>query len=169
MLNFALAAMEEKIETFYCCLLLMTAILPSRREHLEDLSPRRTWHRFLNEVCWFCDTHRGGQTVTGIAISGSERVPILWVASNGGKAKPKIHVDWLFQTLRKGEFSSESGRASLQAVILEHAVSISRQKVVNYMRRLENDLDKAANMTGTEKCELRCRCNGNICICLTNV
>lgn len=152
-------ATDDQLRLFYHCVLLVAAICPSQKIRHEDSSRNRKWHRFLNDLCWFCDTDLGGKTVTSIAVSKGDRGLEYWVASNHDqvrashdKTRSEKHLTWLFDELKQGDSSSPEDRSALTSVILSHSVSISYKKVRNHMRQLEEYLKQALRSPGLEDC-----------------
>ncbi|KAK4904419.1 hypothetical protein LTR49_026129 [Elasticomyces elasticus] len=124
-------------------MLALSAICPSQRVLHEDSSQNRKWRRFLNDLCWFCDTDLGSKTITALVVSRINGALSFWMASNHEQAKRKEHLTWLFDELKQADKSSVEDRKALTDQVLSKSVSISHKKVKNHIWRLERFLDEA--------------------------
>jgi hypothetical protein len=139
--------MERVLKKFYSSLLLLAVLCTPERGLVVYPNRCAGWQRFLNDLCWFCDTKTAGKTVVTIAVEQSDdNELIFWVASNEGKPKKSSvkakqaarHLEWLLARMQiQGKMSaSQPDLKRLEELILEEAVHISYEKFRHYIYQL---------------------------------
>ena len=89
---------QRLLYRFYEPLLLLHTLGPTTGEHSQPTdsthaipqSRQALRRRFLDDLAYFCDYEKGGDTVTALAIESRPQGPIFWLASNaksGSKVK----------------------------------------------------------------------------------
>lgn len=149
--KYHLVMQAQLIKRFYSSLLLVSVLCPAERGHAVEANRYAGWRRFLEDLCWFCDTKKGGNTVVTIAVeqSAEDRL-IFWLASNEGSPKRTSvkanqatkYLSWLLDEMKKIHASPDPDFQALERRILEEAVKISYEKVNNYVSRLRRLIDQ---------------------------
>ena len=102
---------------------------------------RKIWQRFLNDLCYLCDTECGGRTTVSIAVSESQRGQCFWISANGKLQKA---VDQLKLILKELDSFQENQNTNLEEVkdkVLVAGIGRSSMKVRNYMRELRRYIE----------------------------
>jgi hypothetical protein len=108
---------------------------------------RSEWEEFLDSLSWLCDEKPGGKTVTSIAVSESTTGPIIWIACNDKSNDQRvIHLENVFETLRRLDEHSASSRESIAAAVAKDCVNRSYRRVLNYSNRHESKLKELEPM-----------------------
>ena len=140
--------MDDQLKHFYSCLILMTALRPPRSRQNSSTHPKAGWRRFLNDLCWFCDTETGGKSVVAIAVQQRHSKLRLWLACNQDTAKPLRHLEWILKKLANAHILNQSQINGLETEVLSESVRISRKKVEFHARRLQLRLEDVAEVIG---------------------
>ena len=102
---------------------------------------RKIWQRFLDDLCYLCDTQCGGRTTVSIAVSESQRGQCFWISANGKLQKA---VDQLMLILKELDTIQESQNTNLEEVkdkVLVAGIGRSSMKVRNYLRELRRYIE----------------------------
>lgn len=75
-------------------------------KHQRNEVKRETWERFLDDLCYLCDTEYGGKTTVSIAVSKSKGGQCYWISANGGLQKAVAQLDLILEELSKIEGDS---------------------------------------------------------------
>lgn len=103
---------------------------------------RSEWQRFLDDLCFLCDTQRGGKTTTSVAAEQSQGKVILWLAMNDGDlSETKRYLQNVLDTILDIEKTSARTLQRTDRIVAE-AISRSPQRVANYADRLRNVLEE---------------------------
>lgn len=101
------------------------------------------WQRFLDDVCYLCDTKHGGKSVVSIAVSQWSDRQYFFISANGNlrKAANQLHLvlGELYQIKHKSDVELERTKERL----LDIGVRSSSMKVRNYMRELRSHIRSA--------------------------
>jgi hypothetical protein len=131
-------------ELFYKVLIVLQTLSPSAGI---TKTLRSEWEEFLDSLSWLCDEKPGGKTVTSIAVSGSTTGPIIWIACNDKSNDQRVvHLENIFETLRRLDEHSASNRESVAAAVAKDCVNRSYRRVLNYSNRLESKLKELESM-----------------------
>ena len=130
--------------------------MPTRNEFYGDLAlwstlavgknqrndvKRKIWQRFLDDLCYLCDTECGGRTTVSIAVSESQRGQCFWISANGKLQKA---VDQLKLILKELDSIQENQNTNLEEVkdkVLVAVIGRSPMKVRNYLRELRRYIE----------------------------
>jgi hypothetical protein len=130
--------------------------MPTRNEFYGDLAlwstlavgknqrndvKRKIWQRFLDDLCYLCDTECGGRTTVSIAVSESQRGQCFWISANGKLQKA---VDQLELILKELDSIQENQNTNLEEVkdkVLVAGIGRSPMKVRNYLRELRRYIE----------------------------
>jgi hypothetical protein len=130
--------------------------MPTRNEFYGDLAlwstlavgknqrndvKRKIWQRFLDDLCYLCDTECGGRTTVSIAVSESQRGQCFWISANGKLQKA---VDQLELILKELDSIQENQNTNLEEVkdkVLVAGIRRSPMKVRNYLRELRRYIE----------------------------
>jgi hypothetical protein len=130
--------------------------MPTRNEFYGDLAlwstlavgknqrndvKRKLWQRFLDDLCYLCDTECGGRTTVSIAVSESQRGQCFWISANGKLQKA---VDQLKLILKELDSIQENQNTNLEEVkykVLVAGIGRSSMKVRNYLRELRRYIE----------------------------
>jgi hypothetical protein len=130
--------------------------MPTRNEFYGDLAlwstlavgknqrndvKRKIWQRFLDDLCYLCDTECGGRTTVSIAVSESQRGQCFWISANGKLQKA---VDQLKLILKELDSIQENQNTNLEEVkykVLVAGIGRSSMKVRNYLRELRRYIE----------------------------
>jgi heterodisulfide reductase subunit A-like polyferredoxin len=102
---------------------------------------RKIWQRFLDDLCYLCDTECGGRTTVSIAVSESQRGQCFWISANGKLQKA---VDQLKLILKELDSIQENQNTNLEEVkdkVLVAGIGRSSMKVRNYLRELRRYIE----------------------------
>ena len=102
---------------------------------------RKIWQRFLDDLCYLCDTECGGRTTVSIAVSESQRGQCFWISANGKLQKA---VDQLKLILKELDSFQENQNTNLEEVkdkVLVAGIGRSSMKVRNYLRELRRYIE----------------------------
>lgn len=102
---------------------------------------RKIWQRFLDDLCYLCDTECGGRTTVSIAVSESQRGQCFWISANGKLQKA---VDQLKLILKELDGIQENQNTNLEEVkdkVLVAGIGRSSMKVRNYLRELRRYIE----------------------------
>lgn len=130
--------------------------MPTRNEFYGDLAlwstlavgkdqrndvKRKLWQRFLDDLCYLCDTESGGRTTVSIAVSESQRGQCFWISANGKLQKA---VDQLKLILKELDSIQENQNTNLEEIkdkVLVAGIGRSSMKVRNYLRELRRYIE----------------------------
>lgn len=74
--------MDDQTKLFYNCLVLVTALQTPTSQRNSSSHTDAGWRRFLNDLCWLCDTDTGGKTVVSLAVEQLQHRKLrIWLAS----------------------------------------------------------------------------------------
>lgn len=126
---------DDQTKQLYDALTLMRTLAPSLGSHAVG---KTNWHRFLDYLCWLCDSKRGGQTVTSIAVEWSEGTAKFWIASNGGDVDKRVaHLNSLLANLAGLQTASDDALEAATRDVFARSINFSRWRVHDYTRKLE--------------------------------
>ena len=130
--------------------------MPTRNEFYGDLAlwstlavgkdqrndvKRKLWQRFLDDLCYLCDTESGGRTTVSIAVSELQRGQCFWISANGKLQKA---VDQLKLILKELDSIQENQNTNLEEIkdkVLVAGIGRSSMKVRNYLRELRRYIE----------------------------
>lgn len=130
--------------------------MPTRNEFYGDLAlwstlavgkdqrndvKRKLWQRFLDDLCYLCDTESGGRTTVSIAVSELKRGQCFWISANGKLQKA---VDQLKLILKELDSIQENQNTNLEEIkdkVLAAGIGRSSMKVRNYLRELRRYIE----------------------------
>ena len=130
--------------------------MPTRNEFYGDLAlwstlavgkdqrndvKRKLWQRFLDDLCYLCDTESGGRTTVSIAVSELKRGQCFWISANGKLQKA---VDQLKLILKELDSIQENQNTNLEEIkdkVLVAGIGRSSMKVRNYLRELRRYIE----------------------------
>lgn len=142
--------MDDQLKLLYSCLVLVTALRPPRSRHNSSAHPKAGWRRFLNDLCWFCDTDTGGKTVVAIAVQQCRSKLRFWLACNGDTTKPLKHLKWILKKLVNAHLLCQAQINGLECDILSESVRKSHKKMGFHARRLQLHLEDVAQVVSGE-------------------
>nr|POE78987.1 hypothetical protein CFP56_77665 [Quercus suber] len=141
---------DNNLKVFYSCLVLVCALRPPKPDHIRTAQPDAAWCRFLNDLCWFCDTATGGKTVVSITTQHLRNSSRFWLACNSDTTGPLKSLKWLLSKLNNAHLLSESQLNHLETEIISESVRISHKKLKYHARRLQFCLEQVADARGNE-------------------
>jgi hypothetical protein len=124
--------------------------MPGRNEFYEDLAlwstlsvgrnqrndvKRQIWQRFLDDLCYLCDTEPGGRTTVSIAVSEFEGGQCYWITANGGSQKAVGQLTLILEQLQKIRDPCVD-HEEIKDKILFAGIRRSSMKVRNYLKEL---------------------------------
>lgn len=124
--------------------------MPDRTEFYEDLAlwstlsigrnqrndvKRQIWQRFLDDLCYLCDTEPGGRTTVSIAVSEFEGGQCYWISANGGSQKAVGQLTLILEELEKIRDPCVD-LEEIKDKILVAGMRRSSMKVRNYLKEL---------------------------------
>lgn len=145
-------SVQRLLYRFYEPLLLLHTLSPTMGEHLpyhtdDDahfLSTQRLRRRFLDDLAYFCDYDKGGDTVTAIAIEDRPQGPIFWLASNTKTgAKVKDFLEEVLNRLKQSSSLEANGPEGLSTALTHRAIDFGRQRIKKYCSLLGPFLSRA--------------------------
>ncbi|KAI9715118.1 MAG: hypothetical protein M1828_001053 [Chrysothrix sp. TS-e1954] len=121
--------------------------MPSVQAERLNRSSKQRWHQFLDNLCWMCDSRRGGKAVTAIAVEKSpSNTLIFWIAAN---RSPNIHavahLEWVLEKLAQYSFGTLQQRDQIVLEMSATSLKFSTDRVKDYRRKLRGVLGKALN------------------------
>ena len=131
----------ELFQEFYEVLVLHSILdSPDKIRRVPQPTP---WHRFLDDVCFLCDTETGGESVASTAVESQRDHLVFWISNNGGPNPRALeNLDWLLGQLRDVCHLSESQLLDREKAIFERCIWLSHQRVGNYRRQLVNAIKR---------------------------
>lgn len=129
-------------KAFYEAVILISILRPSS-SHSKVL--RSSWHVFLDDLSWLCDTQSGGQTVTSIGAEQISHALRFWISANG-RVKPRslALLKWILLELQKLACNSELVAQDVETQIFNAAIYNSHEKVGDYFRRLRIHIERVS-------------------------
>lgn len=94
------------------------------------------WQRFLDDVCYLCDTKPGGKSVVSVAVSELGRCQNFFISANGALRKVAEQLDQILRELWRVKQMSDVDLEITKEALLEIGVRDSAKKVRNYVREL---------------------------------
>jgi hypothetical protein len=118
---------------------------PTRSDKIKIARP--LWHKFLDELSWLGDYELGGKSVTSIGVEDGDVGVRYWVAANGRvREKTFSHIKWVLQRLQTVEGLTKCELKNLAQEIFVRSIGLSRKKIANYTRRLNNYIRHAVSI-----------------------
>lgn len=125
---------DDQTKQLYDALTLMRTLAPSLGPHAVV---KTDWHRFLDYLSWLCDSKRGGQTVTSIAVEWSEGTAKFWIANNSAHIDRQIaHLNSVLANLAALRSPSDDALEAATRDVFARSITFSRSRVHNYTRKL---------------------------------
>nr|POE56447.1 hypothetical protein CFP56_33419 [Quercus suber] len=141
--------MDNQLTIFYSCVVLVAALRPRVPKQERHAHPKAGWRRFLDDLCWFCDTETGGKSVVSVVTQKLRNKHVIWVACNADTTKPLKHLKWLLHKLTNAHLLSPSQLDKLEADIISESVRISYKKLKYHARLLELGLKDVSAARGS--------------------
>ncbi|KAL9623303.1 MAG: hypothetical protein Q9160_002410 [Pyrenula sp. 1 TL-2023] len=144
---------QRLLYRFYEPLLLLHTLNPTMGEHSPSiaddepdfLTTQRLQRRFLEDLAYFCDYKKGGDTVTAIAVEDRPQGPIFWFASNTPKdTKMKGFLEEVLDRLRQSPSSRPNDREDLKVALAHKAIDFGHRRIKSYRSLLGPHLLKAS-------------------------
>ncbi len=127
---------------FYEAVILISILRPSSSH---SKVPRSSWHAFLDDLSWLCDTQSGGQTVTSVGAEQMSHAVRFWICANGRvKLRSLTHLKWILSELQKLASNSELVAGDVEVQILDAAVRSSHERVGDYLRKLQIHVERVS-------------------------
>jgi len=127
---------------FYEAVILISILRPSSSH---SKVPRSSWHIFLDDLSWLCDTQSGGQTVTSVAAEQISHAVRFWISANGRvKSRSLTHLKWILSELQKLACNSDLAAGDVEVQVLDAAVHSSHEKVGDYLRKLQIHVERVS-------------------------
>ncbi|KAK3613601.1 hypothetical protein LTR56_025147 [Elasticomyces elasticus] len=128
---------------FYEAVILISILRPSSSH---SRVPRSSWHMFLDDLSWLCDTQSGGKTVTSVGAEQISHAVRFWISANG-RVKPKSlnYLEWILSELQKLACDPKLVAGDVEVQILDAAIRSSHERVGDYLRKLKIHVEKVAN------------------------
>ena len=98
---------------------------------------RKMWQRFLDDLCYLCDTETGGKTTVSIAVSKSNGGQCFWISANGGLQKAVSLLEMILKELINIQKKPDINLEEVKDRILSVGMSRSSMKVRNYLKELQ--------------------------------
>lgn len=115
---------------------------------------RSDWHLFLDDLCFLCDTRRGGLTTTSIAVEQKPNKAIFWLSMNSGDLeRTKKILEGILDTVRQSARKQENLTSNAVHDIFTKGVNRSPQRVANYASRLSSVLATTKRSQSTLECK----------------
>lgn len=130
--------------------------MPTRNEFYGDLAlwstlavgknqrndvKRKIWQRFLDDLCYLCDTECGGKTTVSIAVSESQRGQCFWIAANGKLQKAVGQLKLILKELDSIQENQNTNLEEVKDKVLVAGIGRSSMKVRNYLRELRRYIE----------------------------
>jgi hypothetical protein len=143
-------------------------LMETRMEFYEDLvlwsilstaQVRRTstkptiWHRFLDDLCYLCDTEGGGRSVVSIGVSRRGCCQYFFISANAALRKAAEQLRLVLGQLRQIEDKSDIDLEIAKEKLLDIVVRRSSMKVRNYIRELRLHLRDAEHLDAIRESE----------------
>lgn len=97
---------------------------------------RKVWQRFLDDLCYLCDTETGGKTTVSIAVSKSVSGQCFWISANGELQKAVRQLKLVLKELSDIHQKPAVDLDRVKDKILWVGMRRSSMKVRNYLREL---------------------------------
>ena len=123
---------------FYSDLTLWSTLTIGKHQRTDV--KRRIWQRFLDDLCYLCDTKPGGRTTVSIAVSKSKDGQCFWISANGELLKAVRQLDMILKELKEIQRRPETDLDEVKDKILRVGICRSSMKVRNYLRELQRYL-----------------------------
>lgn len=126
--------------SFYEALILFSILRPSSGHSKVH---RSSWHVFLDDLSWLCDTQSGGKTVVSIGTEQTSQGLRFWISANG-RVKPRslAQLENTLSELRKLDGEPEPVAQAVEARIFDAAVYSSHERVKEYLKKLRMCIEK---------------------------
>ncbi|KAF2167545.1 hypothetical protein M409DRAFT_54142 [Zasmidium cellare ATCC 36951] len=138
------------MELFYSCLVLVIALRAQSFYRAASSDTNRGWHRFLNDLCWVCDTQPGGKSVVSLAVDHNSGTRKIWLASNSKSRQQLKSLKWTLGELQRIRNLKQKDLANAKSDFLAEVLKRSYSKVKFYKRQLEIALDETTTQTCDE-------------------
>lgn len=130
--------------------------MPTRNEFYGDLAlwstlavgknqrndvKRKIWQRFLDDLCYLCDTECGGKTTVSIAVSESQRGQCFWISANGKLQKAVGQLKLILKELDSIQENQNTNLEEVKDKVLVAGIGRSSMKVRNYLRELRRYIE----------------------------
>lgn len=138
--------MIESLRLFYSCLVLVAALHPQLPQTQSIDASFTGWCRFLNDLCWLCDTDTGGKTVVALGVEQLVNSLRLWVSSNDDPRAPTKLLRRILGMLREAQLATREEGEDIKANLLSKSIQWSHKKVKLYTRRLEFALERVETL-----------------------
>ncbi|KAK6429396.1 hypothetical protein LTR95_014457 [Oleoguttula sp. CCFEE 5521] len=106
---------------------------------------RTKWHRFLDSLCFLCDSQCGGKSVVAVGVEKALYHKIFWITTRLAYQDAARHH--LAAILRALEMSSHVDTTSFDE-IFKTSVERSKARVYNYINRLRSIILELPAKTG---------------------
>ena len=146
-----LDANGKLLRRFYEPLVLLAVLDPTRGAERPDLvtdrgidGQQKLWRNFLDQICWVCDSEKGGDTVTAVACQKTEENPLFWVAANSkSRKKARDHLSWMLSRLSTLYTADCVPIILLENTMLTQCIIFSSSRIKTYTTWLLQDIRKA--------------------------
>lgn len=119
--------------------LVLWSILSTGQARQTSTTPT-IWQRFLDDLCYLCDTESGGRSVVSIAVSQRSYHQCFFISANGGLRKAAEQLCLILSRLRHIKQKSDIDIERTKEELLEIGVRRSSMKVRNYIRELRSHI-----------------------------
>lgn len=146
---------QRLLYRFYEPFLLLHTLNPTMGEHSPSnadddpdlLATHRLRRRFLDDLAYFCDYEKGGDTVTAIAVEDRPQGPIFWFASNTSKdTKVKGFVEEILDRLKQASSVRANDREDLKVALAHKAINFGHRRIKKYRSLLRPLLPTASKL-----------------------
>lgn len=144
------------LRRFYAPLILLSVMDPTRGAQHPDLASdsgsnheATLWRNFLDQLAFLCDSEKGGDTVTAIAVQKNAEHPIFWLATNSSKSNKRIKAqDHLILVLGLLEQIHTINRpaSDVEDDITSQCIDFSHRRIKTYSTWLMCAIRKAKRM-----------------------
>lgn len=112
---------------------------------------RSKWHRFLDGLCFLCDSRCGGKSVVVILPEQIVGETVLWIKTYPTYQKDAVqHLDTVLGLLKESLHGDADGVHPLAEEIVRRSIERSAQRVNNYACRLRNLVLRLATQSRME-------------------
>jgi hypothetical protein len=124
---------------FYSDLALWSTLAVGKNQR-NDVK-RKIWQRFLDDLCYLCDTECGGRTTVSIAVSESQRGQCFWISANGKLQKAVGQLKLILKELDSIQENQNTNLEEVKDKVLVAGIGRSSMKVRNYLRELRRYIE----------------------------
>ncbi|KAK6381053.1 hypothetical protein LTR81_027632 [Elasticomyces elasticus] len=123
---------------------------PIRKPAQPAFSTHSGWHRFLDDLCFMCDSRTGGKTVVAVLAERRSEETIFWLATPTMMQQSTAnHLDGLLRVIRKMLRTDETHVQPLIDDVIRRSIERSPQRIHHYGGRLTHLIESMVQGDGT--------------------